>query len=308
MPTSNQAKSTRMEEKIDTWFVTPIFRKLWAILLGTGIILQENLPIAAKVISPFLLPINFTIEGLEKIWDSYRLLRDKDAPQRSARLGTNILQIAALVAAAFVVALSVTNPIVLPIIFMVMNIATLVKNLKLLQHYQVAAAQILPPKISELADLKTKQAAIQRQLFFNSSAILAVGLLLTGAVLTFVFPPAAAMVTFVGFMLFASTILAAVLTSPLFSKKLKPSLVEDTVLEPPSVSNGKQSLNQPRSNHAQRVTLQEPGSSRHAIDAPSLSRHPSQASAVSHASFFQEAAGDLAVYANPVGQLSLSPQ
>lgn len=115
------------------------------------------------------------------------------------------------------------------------------------------------------------------------------------------------MVTFVGFMLFAITIIAAVLTSPLFSKQLKPTLVEDSLVKQPSASNAIEILNQPRSKHAQGLTVEESGSHRsNGIAASSIFRQPSQASVVLHASFFQGDVGDLAVSANLAGQLSLS--
>jgi uncharacterized protein (DUF2062 family) len=229
----------------------------WTILLGVGVILQETVAVTTRVLSTFLFPLHFVIDGLHSIWDLYRNIRDKHQAQRKTLIGANIGHISALIAAATVVALAVTNPFALPIIFLGINGIGLYKNKVILsatnqliedtklelrdintkiETLGSAVAVLLKPTDlaahavnramidtleatkmrleHQLTQLDAKKSELRRGIAFNGLALVAVGLLLSSAVLSIVFPPAAAVVAMAGMLLFATTILTNVLTSP----------------------------------------------------------------------------------------------
>ena len=229
----------------------------WTVLLGVGVILQETIAVTTRVLSTFLFPLHFVIDGLHNIWDLYRNLRDKHQAQRKTLIGANIGHISALIAAATVVALAVTNPFALPIVFLGINGIGLYKNKVILSATNQliedtrlelrdidtkiktlgsAVAVLLQPTdlaahavnramidtleatkerlMQQLTQLDAKKSELRRGIVFNGLALAAVGLLLSSAVLSIVFPPAAAVVAMAGMLLFAATILTSVLTSP----------------------------------------------------------------------------------------------
>ena len=235
--------------------ITPTLGLGWSFLFGVGIILKETVKLTTAILTPFLFPLHFTLDGIRSIWTLYRTARDKAAAQRKTLLGTNIIHIMGLIAASIVTALAITNPFALPVIFMGITAAGMYKNGYVLHQTKklisITEKELLETKaeiktLSELSEqtneiklkiarlqtqeirltaqlshLKTKRFELSRERIFNSIGVFAVGLLLASAVLTIVFPPAAALVSMAGMLLFASAVIGGVLTSPPVINNLK---------------------------------------------------------------------------------------
>ena len=73
---------------------------------------------------------------------------------------------------------------------------------------------------AQLNRLYNQRFELRRQNLFTSMALASVGVLLTSAVLTLVFPPLAPLVATAGMLFFASTIISNVLTSPSVRQKI----------------------------------------------------------------------------------------
>ena len=223
----------------------------WSVLLGVGIILKETVQVAAPVLTVFLFPLHFALEGLRSIWEFYQTARDSAAAHRKTLLGSNIVHIMALIAAATVTALAITNPFALPVIFLGLTgaglyktVATIMQTRKAIKAAEneliVAQSQSKALKDlnsndkkvqfmlirleakenrlkEQLTHLQAKRSELRRGLVFNLIAIAAVGLLLAAAL----FPPAAIALAGVGMLLFASTVIAGVLTSPAVRNAVK---------------------------------------------------------------------------------------
>ena len=243
--------------------INPLLGLGWPTLLSIGIILQETVKVTTSVLSTFLFPLHFTLEGIRSIWSLYRTARDSDLAHRKTIFGTNFVHILGLIAAATVTALAVTNPFALPVIFIGLNGAGLYRNAYILRqtNQSIQSAEkalvetsakikahtesifVLNPDdptpdtklnallaseeakskrlTTQLTNLKAQRFELRREMVFNSLGMVAVGLFLASAVLTVIFPPAAAGLTAVGMMFFAGTALANILTSPPVRNKAK---------------------------------------------------------------------------------------
>jgi hypothetical protein len=74
---------------------------------------------------------------------------------------------------------------------------------------------------SQLTSFRNKRSDLTRGIFFQSVSTVSVGLLITSAVLSIVFPPVAAVIASAGLMLFAGTAIASVMTNLPVVEKLK---------------------------------------------------------------------------------------
>ena len=254
------------EEAIEQKGVTPVLRRLWHVLLGIGIFLQETLPIATTVVKSFLFPLHFALDGLRSIWDIYRLARDKRAAHREVKLGANIFNVAGLGVASVLVGLAVTNPFALPGVFLGLVGASIVKDSYLLSQNKKALADVKTEKTAveaeiraikrgidiatldgqseatmhqaqtlrltrleakskridqQLTTLRAERTELRRGMVFHVLSMVAVGLLLSAAVLALTFPPVAIAVMGAGLMLFAAVSITNVLTSPPAVAKMK---------------------------------------------------------------------------------------
>src|SRR3990167_130401 len=228
----------------------------WSILLGIGIIIQETVKVAAPILAVFLFPLNFALEGLRSIWSLYQTARDGNAAQRKTVLGTNSVRLLSLIAAATVMTLAITNPFALPVIFigitgsgLYKTVATILQTKKLIKatksELDEAQAQIQgfkeinsnDPKVvlklirldakekrlqEQFTRLQVKHSELNRELMFNLLGVAAVGLLLAATL----FPPAAVVLASTGMLLFASTIIASVLTNVLTSPPVRNAVKE----------------------------------------------------------------------------------
>lgn len=235
--------------------INPTVGLAWNLLLGVGIILQETVAVTAPILGAFLFPLNYALDGLRSIVNLYQTARDSAAAHRKTVLGTNVVHILALVAASAVIGLAITNPFALPVIFLGITgagmykssyallqtrksieasekelhdtqiaIGTLkgVKNLEEKDKLHLANLQAKENRLTkQLTHLKAERSELRRQSEFNSLGMVAVGLLLASAVITLIFPPAAAALAGVGMLLFASTVIASVLSSPPVIAKIK---------------------------------------------------------------------------------------
>ena len=239
-----------IEELMNDEVVNPVMGMGWTMLLGIGVILQETVKVTTPLLSAFLFPLNFVIDGLRNIWELYRNLKNQNLPQRKTLIGTNIIHIAALIAASIVIALVITNPFALPIIFLGINATTLYKNNYVLSQTNALIRRTKtenasveeeirklsgnPKAEAQIHYLKAKQDRINvqlnrlygqrfelhRQNLFTSMALVSVSVLLTSAILTLVFPPLAPLVATAGMLFFASTIISNILTSPPVRQKI----------------------------------------------------------------------------------------
>ncbi len=146
---------------------------VWTSILTTGINLKtgidaavyagravaNGLVVASKILGAVLFPVHFAIESVRSVWELYRLGRERMIG-RDTHINATIVNFGAIGMAIMVTAFGITNPFVLPIIFMAVMGAGIYKTISVSRQLTAAMkeeSKVIRDLDKQIKDLKDTQ-------------------------------------------------------------------------------------------------------------------------------------------------------